>query len=162
MNISSETYPTTPPVPPPPPPPPYHPPPDWESFSRVYWSHLVRPSGRGETQIRSSVWKCMIFRIKTSVCSGISILNALNGIYTFPIPRNEAHRLLWLKVKLVFHLIILPPNIDLMIKCGGFQLCSYIYIYIYIWFMGPTWGPPGSCRTQMVPILAHEPCYQGI
>ena len=28
-------------------------------------------------------------------------------------------------------------------------------------FMGPTWGPPGSCRPQMGPMLAHEPCYQG-
>ena len=28
-------------------------------------------------------------------------------------------------------------------------------------FMGPTWGPPGSCRPQMGPILPHEPCYQG-
>ena len=27
--------------------------------------------------------------------------------------------------------------------------------------MGPTWGPPGSCRPQMGPILAHEPCYRG-
>ena len=27
-------------------------------------------------------------------------------------------------------------------------------------FMGPTWGPPGSCRPQMGPMLAHEPCYQ--
>ena len=25
-------------------------------------------------------------------------------------------------------------------------------------FMGPTWGPPGSCRSQMGPILTHEPC----
>ena len=28
-------------------------------------------------------------------------------------------------------------------------------------FMGPTWGPPGSCRPQMGPMLAHESCYQG-
>ena len=28
-------------------------------------------------------------------------------------------------------------------------------------FMGPIWGPPGSCRPQMGPMLAHEPCYQG-
>ena len=31
-------------------------------------------------------------------------------------------------------------------------------------FMGPTWGssgPPGPCRSQMSPMLAHEPCYQG-
>ena len=28
-------------------------------------------------------------------------------------------------------------------------------------FMGPTWGPPGSCRLQMGPMLAHELCYQG-
>ena len=28
--------------------------------------------------------------------------------------------------------------------------------------MGPTWGPPGSCRPQTGPMLAHEPCYQGI
>ena len=28
-------------------------------------------------------------------------------------------------------------------------------------FMGPTWGPPGDDRTQVGPILAHEPCYLG-
>ena len=28
-------------------------------------------------------------------------------------------------------------------------------------FMGPTWGPPGSCRPQMGPMSAHEPCHQG-
>ena len=28
-------------------------------------------------------------------------------------------------------------------------------------FMGPTWGPPGSCRPQMGLMLAHEPYYQG-
>ena len=27
-------------------------------------------------------------------------------------------------------------------------------------FMGPTWGPPGSCRPQVAPVLAHEICYQ--
>ena len=26
--------------------------------------------------------------------------------------------------------------------------------------MGPAWGPPGSCRPHMGPMLAHEPCYQ--
>ena len=28
-------------------------------------------------------------------------------------------------------------------------------------FMGPPWGPPGSCRSQVGPIWPHEPCYQG-
>ena len=28
-------------------------------------------------------------------------------------------------------------------------------------FMGRTWGPPGSCRSQMGPCWPHEPCYQG-
>ena len=28
-------------------------------------------------------------------------------------------------------------------------------------FMGPTWGPPGSCRPHMGPCWPHEPCYQG-
>ena len=28
-------------------------------------------------------------------------------------------------------------------------------------FMRPTWGPLGSCRSQMCPMLAHELCYQG-
>ena len=28
-------------------------------------------------------------------------------------------------------------------------------------FMGPTWGPSGSCRPQMGPCWPHEPCYQG-
>ena len=26
-------------------------------------------------------------------------------------------------------------------------------------FMGPTWGPSGADRTQVGPMLAHEPCY---
>ena len=25
----------------------------------------------------------------------------------------------------------------------------------------PTWGPPGSCRSQVAPYWPHEPCYQG-
>ena len=28
-------------------------------------------------------------------------------------------------------------------------------------FMGPTWGPPGSCRPRWGPYWSHEPCYQG-
>ena len=28
-------------------------------------------------------------------------------------------------------------------------------------FTWPTWGPPGSCRPQVGPMLAHEPCCQG-
>ena len=28
-------------------------------------------------------------------------------------------------------------------------------------FMGPIWGPPGSCRPKMGPFGPHEPCYQG-
>ena len=28
-------------------------------------------------------------------------------------------------------------------------------------FMGPTWGPPGSCGPQMGPYCPPEPCYQG-
>ena len=28
-------------------------------------------------------------------------------------------------------------------------------------FMGPTWGPSGSCRTQMAPCWPHETCYEG-
>ena len=28
-------------------------------------------------------------------------------------------------------------------------------------FMGPTWGPPGSCRPRWAPCWPHEPCYQG-
>ena len=27
-------------------------------------------------------------------------------------------------------------------------------------FIGPIWGPPGADRTQVGPMLAHEPCYQ--
>ena len=26
-------------------------------------------------------------------------------------------------------------------------------------FMGPTWGPPGSCRPRWAPCWPHEPCY---
>ena len=29
-------------------------------------------------------------------------------------------------------------------------------------FIGPTWGPPGSCRPQMGPFLAPWTCYQGM
>ena len=29
-------------------------------------------------------------------------------------------------------------------------------------FMGPTWGPPGPCRSKMGPRWSHEPCYQGV
>ena len=28
-------------------------------------------------------------------------------------------------------------------------------------FMWTTWGSPGSCRPQVGPMLAHEPCYEG-
>ena len=28
-------------------------------------------------------------------------------------------------------------------------------------FMGPSWGPPGSCRPQVGPCRPHEPCYLG-
>ena len=27
--------------------------------------------------------------------------------------------------------------------------------------MGPTWGPPGSCRPQLSPCWPHEPCHLG-
>ena len=39
-------------------------------------------------------------------------------------------------------------------------VCSDICLQIWVWppqiakFMGPTWGPPGSCRPQMGPMLA--------
>ena len=48
------------------------------------------------------------------------------------------------------------------------------YVRIYKWltrqwgsypdskFMGPTWGPPGSCRSRWPPCWPHEPCYQDI
>ena len=35
-------------------------------------------------------------------------------------------------------------------------------VYQIARFMGPTWGPPGSCRPRMGPCWPHEPCYQGI
>ena len=28
-------------------------------------------------------------------------------------------------------------------------------------FMGPTWGPPRSCRPRWAPCWPHEPCYEG-
>ena len=28
-------------------------------------------------------------------------------------------------------------------------------------FVGPTWGPPGSCRPRWAPCWPHKPCYQG-
>ena len=44
----------------------------------------------------------------------------------------------------------------MIISCHGNVFPSHIAKC-----MGPTWGPPGSCRPQMGPMLAHEPCYQG-
>ena len=29
-------------------------------------------------------------------------------------------------------------------------------------FMGPTWGPPGSCRPHVGPCWPHKPWYQGV
>ena len=39
--------------------------------------------------------------------------------------------------------------------------CSLSFTTQIARFMGPTWGPPGSCRPQMGPCWPHEPCYQG-
>ena len=47
-------------------------------------------------------------------------------------------------------------------QMGG-QTKAFINGYTQIArFMGPTWGPPGSCWPQMGLMLAHEPCYQGM
>ena len=49
-----------------------------------------------------------------------------------------------------------------------FNQDSEVFYQKYNWkssqvarFMGPTWGPPGSCRPQMAICWPHEPCYQG-
>ena len=39
------------------------------------------------------------------------------------------------------------------VVCTGAQIAK---------FMGPTWGPPGSCRPQMGPMLAPWTLYQGV
>ena len=41
-------------------------------------------------------------------------------------------------------------NVRKQKKIMGFQKAG---------FMGPTWGPPGSCCPQVDPLLAHETCY---
>ena len=38
---------------------------------------------------------------------------------------------------------------------------SFVPILI-LRFMDPTWGPTGSCRPQVGPMLAHELCYLGM
>ena len=41
-----------------------------------------------------------------------------------------------------------------VLTAGGGTKCSAWYSHTQIEFMGPTWGPPGSCRPQMGPLLA--------
>ena len=45
-----------------------------------------------------------------------------------------------------------------MFSCYHCGLVSLIHVAR---FMGPTWGPSGADRTQVGPMLAHEPCYLG-
>ena len=35
------------------------------------------------------------------------------------------------------------------------------YLTLKARFVGPTWGPPGSCRPRVGPCWPHEPCYLG-
>ena len=42
----------------------------------------------------------------------------------------------------------------------------YLFTAASIWsliakFMGPSWGPPGSCRPRWAPCRPHDTCYQG-
>ena len=42
-------------------------------------------------------------------------------------------------------------------------MCQWLLLWTQIArLMGPTWGPPGSCRPQVGPCKPHEPCYQWI
>ena len=55
-------------------------------------------------------------------------------------------------------------NFAIIFACMFFLLLVcvlFLWIYTQIArFVGPTWGPPGSCRSQMAPCWPHEPCYQ--
>ena len=42
-----------------------------------------------------------------------------------------------------------------------YSILRYIALSQIAKFMGPTWGPPGSCRPQMGLCWPHEPCYRG-
>ena len=51
------------------------------------------------------------------------------------------------------------PVVKLPALTVGFQLCATSQIAK---FMGPTWGPPGSCRSQMGPMLTPWTLLSGV
>ena len=69
-----------------------------------------------------------------------------NNIYCWPRVGNIL--CFWHKLEIRLRLVYFMY----MTECLGTQIAK---------FMGPTWGPPGSCRPQMGSMLPHEPCYQG-
>ena len=49
-----------------------------------------------------------------------------------------------------------------MLTHGGQDKMAAIFLTTQIAkFMGPTWGPSGSCPSQMGPCWPYEPCYLG-
>ena len=105
---------------------------------------------------------------KFLLCSSYSKIDFLSWIY-FDILWN-VHPVVGMKLLMTLRTCIYhsgtnktlpsrPPNHLMMTQftwptdvCAWFQIAN---------FMGPIWGPPGSCRPQMGPMLAHEPCYKG-
>ena len=59
--------------------------------------------------------------------------------------------------------MLAPMNLAIrdQMVCSLFCTEAFINTSQIARFMGSTWGPPGSCRPQMVPCWPHEPCYQG-
>ena len=61
-------------------------------------------------------------------------------------------------------LILIIRNLIYKVALSRWHGCVSLYSYEATQiakFMGPTWGPSGSCRPQMAPCWPHEPCYQG-
>ena len=76
--------------------------------------------------------------------------NLNQNSYIF-IQENAFENLVW-KMGGHFVSISMCQAIDLKWSCRMSQIAK---------FMGPTWGPPGSCRPQMDPCWPHEACYLG-
>ena len=61
-------------------------------------------------------------------------------------------------------LLLFYSSLSLYPRCGLLIRLSFLIVFSRLWhaklttqiarFMGPTWGPPGTCRLQMGPMLA--------
>ena len=72
-------------------------------------------------------------------------------------------RSIWL-VLISFYCFVVSHGAEIKFELSIYYISfgSYITTSLYSQiakFMGPTWGPPGSCRPQMGPCWPHEPCY---